>query len=104
MILQLLALGALAFVQNMAFTWVSWSRNSGDPNYHRKAAWASNTVWFATNGLMLSILNPILQGEAGWGWFPVAFVIYGLATTEGSVFMMKRLLKTETGKRKVGAS
>lgn len=31
-------------------------------------------------------------------------VIYVAATTEGSCLMMSRLLKTETGKRKVGAA
>ena len=30
-------------------------------------------------------------------------IIYTLATAEGSVRMMRRLLRTETGKRKVGA-
>lgn len=104
MLLQLVVLGVLAFVQNMAFTWVSRSRNSGDPNYHRRAAWASNTVWFATNGFMLSIMTPILRGDMGWGWLIPTFLIYGVATTEGSVLMMKRLLKSEKGKRKVGAT
>lgn len=104
MIGQLAILGALAFVQNMAFTWVSRSRNSGDPNYHRRAAWCSNTVWFLTNSLMFSIMTPIINGERGWGWLIPTFFVYGLATAEGSVFMMKRLLKTETGKRKVGAA
>ncbi len=36
----------VSFIQNMAFTWTSRSRNSGDPAYHRFAAWSSNGVWF----------------------------------------------------------
>jgi hypothetical protein len=38
MILDLLLLAVVSFVQTMAFTWVSRSRNSGDPSYHRYAA------------------------------------------------------------------
>ena len=36
--------------------------------------------------------------------WPNASAVYVLATTEGSVLMMRILLKKETGKRKVGAS
>lgn len=103
MILSLLAIGVLGYVQNMAFTWSSRSRNSGDPSYHRKAAWASNGIFFLTNGLLFSVLSPILRGDAGWGWFVAAGAVYCAATTEGSVHMMKRLIRTETGKRKVGS-
>lgn len=103
LILQLLAIAALSFVQSMAFTWSSRSRNSGDPSYHRRAAWASNGVWFLTNGLMLGLLSPIIRGDVAWWWFIVAGLVYCTFTTEGSVHMMRRLIRTETGARKVGA-
>lgn len=100
---QIIVLFVLAYIQNMAFTWSSRSRNSGDPAYHRKAAWSSNGIWFLTNGLMFSILKPIFDGDAAWWWWIVAGVVYCFATTEGSVYMMRRLIRSESGKRKVGA-
>jgi hypothetical protein len=100
---NLVLIAILAYIQNMAFTWSSRSRNSGDPAYHRKAAWASNGVFFVTNGLLFSVLTPIIRGEVGWWWFVIAGLVYCAATTEGSVYMMRRLIARETGKRKVGA-
>lgn len=101
--LLLIALAAIAFVQNMAFTWVSRSRNSGDPNYHRWAAICSNGIWFVTQ---LIIWNQIWSALKDGEWWRLAIVgaVYVAATTEGSVLMMKILLKKETGKRKVGAT
>jgi len=100
---ELATLGVVAFVQNMAFTWVSRSRNSGDPNYHRWAALCSNGVWFVTNIL---ITMQVWQAVKTGNWWTIAAVaaVYIVATTEGSVLMMKILLKKETGKRKVGAA
>jgi hypothetical protein len=95
-------LGAVAFVQNMAFTAVSRSRNSADVDYHRRCAWASNGVWFVTQVLIFGVLfqalttgDPLKIAAVG--------IVYVLATTEGSCFQMARMLKSETGKRKVGA-
>lgn len=101
--LELLLLFGVAFVQNMAFTWVSRSRNSGDPNYHRWAAICSNGIWFITQ---LLIWNQLWTAwtQAEWWRLAALGVVYIIATTEGSVLMMKILLKTEKGKRKVGAS
>lgn len=100
--LWLLALIPVAFVQNMFFTLVSRSRNSADPNYHRKCAWGSNGVWFICQVLIVkNIWSAIHNGN--WLYALLAGVIYALATTEGSVMMMKRLLKTEKGLRRVGA-
>lgn len=103
MIGALAIMAALAFLQNAAFTWSSRSRNSGDPSYHRWAAITSNSVWFATNGMIFTILAPVMKGEAGIGWLIAAGIVYTLATTEGSVYMMRRLIRSETGKRKVGS-
>lgn len=103
MIYQLIILFVVAFVQNMAFTWVSRSRNSGDPNYHRWAAICSNGIWFVTQLLIINQVWPALtNGE--WWRIALTAVVYVAATTEGSVLMMKILLKSETGKRKVGAA
>lgn len=101
-IFSLVVLFVVAYVQNMAFTWVSRSRNSGDPSYHRYAAICSNGIWFVTNILISMQVWEVLKTGEWWQLVVVGFV-YIVATTEGSVRMMKILLKTETGKRKVGA-
>lgn len=99
----LIALAVIAFIQNMAFTWVSRSRNSGDPSYHRYAAICSNAVWFVTQ---MVIWQQVWEVAKSGEWWRLALVgiVYVVATTEGSVLMMKILLKHETGKRKVGAA
>lgn len=99
-VLMLLAFGAVAFIQNMAFTWSSRSRNSGDPNYHRLAALCSNSVYWLCNLPMTLFIvdwknNPVMLGVSG--------LVYAVATSEGSVLMMRILLKKEAGKRMVGA-
>lgn len=99
---HLFLLFVVGFIQNMAFTWVSRSRNSGDPNYHRYAAICSNGIWFITQLLIIDTLWPaITRGE--WWRIALAGLVYVVATTEGSVTMMRILLKKETGKRRVGA-
>lgn len=100
--LNLLLLAAFSFVQNMAFTAVSRSRNSGDPSYHRWCAYASNGVWFITQFLVLKqVWNVLEYGD--WWRLLVVGAVYALATAEGSVVMMKYLLKRETGAKRVGA-
>lgn len=113
-VLLLILLTITAFIQNMVFTWSSRSRNSGDPNYHRIAAWLSNGVYFIAQMFIVKIMwKPFMEGEI------LIVLIGGLlyigATTEGSVFMMRILLGkvpwlpkwlsrllVEQGKRKVG--
>ena len=100
--LVLVLLAAVSFVQNMAFTWTSRSRNSADPNYHRKAAWCSNGIWFLCYVLILkAVWGSIERGE--WWFVILAGLIYVIFTAEGSVLMMKVLLKREKGKHRVGA-
>lgn len=100
--LTLALLATISFVQNAAFTWVSRSRNSGDVKYHALASVCSNGIWFATNFLIASQVFEAI--ETGSYWFlAVASIIYVATTTAGSCWMMARLLKTETGKRQVGA-
>jgi hypothetical protein len=101
-IVVLILLAIVSFIQNMAFTLVSRSRNSGDPDYHRWCAYASNGIWFICQVLIVkTVWESINRGE--WWFVIVAGFVYCLCTAEGSVTMMKRLLKTEKGKRRVGA-
>ena len=101
--LWLLALAPVAFIQNMFFTLVSRSRNSQDTDYHRFCAWGSNGVWFVCQVMIVkNIWGAIHAGQ--WWYAILAGIVYSLATTEGSVLMMKRLIATEKGKRRVGAS
>jgi hypothetical protein len=101
--LWLLALAPVAFIQNMFFTLVSRSRNSQDTDYHRFCAWGSNGVWFICQVMIVkNIWTAIMAGQ--WWYAIAAGIVYSLATTEGSVLMMKRLIKTEKGKRRVGAN
>ncbi len=100
--INLAILIVVAFIQNMAFTLVSRSRNSADPDYHRKCAWCSNGIWFLCYMfLMRSIWKDLMAGNM----LPVFLVgaAYALATAEGSVLMMKIALRKERGKRQVGS-
>lgn len=101
--ITLFALSGVAFGQNMAFTAVSRSRNAGDILYHRKCAWMSNGVWLLCSMFIWSNLFSAFDNKSYWQLIPL-FIIYIASTTEGSVSMMARLIKTETGKRRVGAS
>ena len=116
----LVALTCVSFIQNMFFTWVSRSRQGGDPEYHRFAAWGSNGVWLLTQGFIAAnVYTPISvmvkEGVDSNSVLKIflTFVIYALATTEGSVTMMKMNLGKyklpkflgfleESGKRQVG--
>lgn len=108
--LVLILMSIVAFFQNMAFTAVSRSRNSGDPNYHRYCAWGSNGIWFACQMFIWSQIMPILMTPiTAWTFLGtvkllITMVVYTLSTTEGSVYMMKILLKKEKGKRQVGGN
>jgi hypothetical protein len=95
-------LAVVAYLQNMAFTAVSRSRNSGDPSYHRKCAWASNGVWLAC---YLMVWHKVWGAFESTNYIEMVpmFIVYVLATAEGSVKMMKILLDKEQGKRRVGA-
>ena len=90
-ILLLLLLAGVSFIQNAAFTWTSRSRNSGDPNYHRYASYASNGIWFICQMFIVSVMwKPLLEGDLLLVF--IGGVIYVVSTAEGSVFMMKLLL------------
>lgn len=95
--ITLLFLVPIPFIQNMAFTWVSRSRQGGDPEHHRKAAWASNGIWAIAQAFVAAnIYTPIttMIQDATLDSTQIAkivltILIYAIATAEGSVFMMK---------------
>lgn len=100
--LTMVGLAVVSVVQNAAFTAVSRSRNSGDIHHHTKWAVASNGVWFVAQlFIWSSIWRAVESGQ--WWQIGVSGLIYVAATTYGSVWMMARMLKTETGKQKVGS-
>ena len=70
----MIAILALAFLQNVSFSIVSRSRNRDNMTYHIFAATASNAVWFLTfRQLLLSEMNFTL------------FVPYTIGTVAGSL-------------------
>jgi hypothetical protein len=79
----------VAFIQNMAFTWVSRSRQSGNPKKHAVAATFSNSIWFVCNFFILFpvILKTIAEGDMLSKL--VLMLVYVSATVLGSVVMMK---------------
>ena len=104
-----LYLFVIAFIQNMAFTFVSRSRQSGNPGRHAIAAVFSNSIWFVCNFFILfpEILKSINEGDI-WDKL-LLMLIYVAATVSGSVVMMKINLGhwyipflTEKGKDQVG--
>jgi len=112
---QLVFLAVIAFIQNMAFTAVSRSRNAADPDYHRICAWFSNGIWYLCYMTILSAIwsdvKRLWDGITLAGSFDprsfiavmLVFVVYSAATAEGSVLMMKIALRSEKGRRRVGA-
>ena len=94
----------------MFFTWVSRSRNSGDPGTHTVASIFSNGVWFAANYFLLfpEIMKAFNNEDLGAKL--VLMAVYVAGTTIGSVLMMKIALGhfgyvpflTEKGKSMVG--
>ena len=100
----------ISFIQNMAFTWTSRSRNSGNPKKHFFAAICSNGIWFVCNFFILfpEVLKTLENGD--FGQRIIVMLIYIMGTTLGSVVMMKINLGhwyvpflTESEKSKVGS-
>ena len=101
--LALVALGVLALIQNASFTAVSRSRNSADVWNHARWSLASNGIWFLCQVFISSTVWTATTTGSYWT-LAAAAVVYVVATTIGSCLMMWWLLKTETGKRRVGAT
>jgi len=102
LLINSIALAAVAVLQNATFTAVSRSRNSGDVFYHARWSVASNGVWFLTQIFLWSGVWKSVESGALWE-IGVYGLVYVASTTLGSCVMMAHMLKTETGKRKVGA-
>lgn len=102
-VLTMAGLAVVSFIQNMAFTAVSRSRNSGDVWHHAKYSVASNGVWFVMQIFLMGTIWKSVETGAFWQIL-VAGVVYVMGTTAGSCFMMAHMLRTEKGKRRVGAT
>ena len=74
----LLAIMALAFAQNTAFSIVSRSRNRNSTPYHLVAAVLSNGVWYATYKFLIT-------ADMSWS----LFVPYTIGTVSGSILGVK---------------
>lgn len=104
-LLTLVALAVSCFIQNAAFTKVSRSRNGADFAYHRRCAWASNGVYLVTHLLVLKHFFAALSAGTFGAFLALVpmVLVYIIFTAEGSVWMMKRCVRTEQGNRRVGA-
>jgi len=84
LILTLTKILVLAFVQSIAFSIVSRSRNRDNKQYHVIAVLFSNSIWFLTfRELILGGMNYIL------------FIPYVIGTVAGSTFGMTVSMKIE---------
>ena len=92
----------LGFIQNAVFTAVSRSRNSGDVRHHAKWAVMSNGLWFIMQIFIVSALWDGIKSQE-YTTLIITGILYVIGTSAGSVFMMHRMLRTETGKKRVGA-
>ena len=90
--LNLLVLGAVAFIQNMFFTWSSRSRNSGDPGYHRKVAWGSNGVWYLCQMLIIKQVWSAIQA-GNMALVALAGLVYVIATSESTGYWLNFISK-----------
>lgn len=99
---ELALLAVICFVQNAAFTWSGRSRTSGDPVHHAKAAIFSNGTYFvSTVFIWKNLWTGLTNGD--YALIAATGLIYVAFTAAGSVAMMVYMLKTETGKQRVGA-
>lgn len=78
----------LCYVQNMAFTWSSRSRQGDDFSDHRHASWASNGVYIIGQVTQTIVIVKFMDSIP---WLITMMVIYTLVCSEGSVAMMKRM-------------
>ena len=84
MIYTIFRILGLAFIQNIAFSIVSRSRNRDNKKYHIIASLFSNSIWFLTfRELILGDMNYIL------------FIPYVIGTVIGSAYGMTISMKIE---------
>lgn len=89
-ITRLTAVAGLAFMQNIAFSVVSRSRNRDNTTYHLIASMFANTIWFLT-------FRELIKGDMNL----ILFVPYLIGTMAGSVFGVKIAMRIE---RMIGAT
>jgi uncharacterized membrane protein YfcA len=82
--MELVTIAALAFIQNVAFTLTSRSRNRDKYIYHTVTAIFSNGVFFLT-------FRELILAEMSW----VLFVPYIIGTVSGSLFGAKIAFRIE---------
>lgn len=80
---------SLAFIQNVAFTMVSRSRNRDNMTYHAICSVFSNGIWFIT-------MRELVVADLSW-WLLMPYVV---GTVAGSLFGAKVSMKIE---RAIGA-
>ena len=101
--MDLIILAFVGFIQNMAFTASSRSRNSGNPFRHFWIAMMSNGIWFICSfWLVLPRMLDVLETGDRTG-MALVMGVYVISTSLGSAYMMRRMLKTEKGKNQVGS-
>jgi hypothetical protein len=91
-IAMLMALAVLGYIQNLAFTWASRSRNQNNPSLHRWAALLSNSIWFVVTVLVWGQMWSALTHGSIWKILATG-IVYTISTSEGSVMGMKILIK-----------
>lgn len=96
--------GLILFLQNVSFTIVSRSRNSGSLLRHMAASFVSNGIWFASQIFIFKRMLDIMTGKEGVGMAVLTGAFYTVMTMVGSLFAHWLSLKTEKGKGAVGAS
>lgn len=93
------------FFQNMVFTMVSRSRNSGHVWFHFPIAIMSNGIYFLLHYIFIlpQLIQQIAEGSTeGMLWLGV---LYTLPTASGSTLMMWIAInKIEKGKKRVGGN
>lgn len=98
--LLIFVLAVMAFIQNMAFTASSRSRNSGNPGYHFKIAIVSNGIWFVCHLLVWAQIWGAVKAFRDTGdflisgiWLLIVAIVYVTSTSLGSAYMMCLMLK-----------
>ena len=95
-------LAVMGFVQNFTNGYNARTRNCADVYHHLRWSLVANGVWFISFAvIMRNIWQSVLNGNIGS--LLIVLFIYTASTSFGSVCAMWWQLKTERGKRCVGA-
>lgn len=97
-----IVLAIMGFIQNFTNGWNSRARNSADIAYHYRLAFLANFVWFISYAIILkNIWASVLNGNITS--LLIVLIIYSISTSTGSACAMWWSLRTENGRRCVGA-